>query len=268
MGPRSRRSTRSTRCVFAPGGRLRRWLLPGQGWWRIRCGPPRSVWVGGRSWTGSGWTRCCRGSCTRTGGGAPRRSPRTWTAPSSQNGAADPHDHGIPVRRGGPPPRRTPDVGPRLTALYSDPEITALLRRHRIPQRHRPGGITDRFPTTARITGVPARRVPGHRAGRGAHRATHRTPPPNRSWTYCTSTASTASRSGAPAATPPGTAGNTTTHDDPPQTTPSHRSQGSTAAGCRRRARTAHPRPAAGQSCTAVSPIAGPRHRTAVVPDG
>jgi hypothetical protein len=62
------------------------------------------------------------------------------------------HDHGIPVRRGGPPPRRTPEIDPRLTALYSDPEITALLRRYRIPRRHRPGGITDRFPTPARIT--------------------------------------------------------------------------------------------------------------------
>jgi hypothetical protein len=39
-----------------------------------------------------------------------------------------------------------------LTALYSDPEITALLHRRRIPRRHRPGGITGRFPTPARIT--------------------------------------------------------------------------------------------------------------------
>ena len=39
-----------------------------------------------------------------------------------------------------------------MTALYSDPEITALLRRRRIPRRHRPGGITGRFPTPARIT--------------------------------------------------------------------------------------------------------------------
>ena len=68
--------------------------------------------------------------------------------------------------------------------------------------------------------------------------------PPNRSRTCCTGTAS---RSGAPAATPPATAGNTTTHDDPPRTTPSHRFRGSTASGCRRRARTARPRPAAGR---------------------
>jgi len=62
------------------------------------------------------------------------------------------HDHGIPVRRGGPPPRPDTRVDPRLTALYSDLETTALLRRHRIPRRLRPSGITDRFPTTARIT--------------------------------------------------------------------------------------------------------------------
>ena len=268
MGPRSRRSTRSTRGVFAPGGRVRRWLLPGQGWWRIRCGPPRSVWVGGRSWTGSGWTRCCRGSCTRTGGGAPRRSPRTWTAPSSQTVLRTLHDHGIPVRRGGPPPRRTPDVGPRLTALSSDPEITALLRRHRIPRRHRPGGITDRFPTPARITGVPARRVPGHRAGRGAHRATHRTP--RRTGPGPTAPAPQAPHPG-PARRRPlplGAAGITTTYDDPPQTTPSHRSQGSTAAGCRRRPGPHTPGQRPANRGTAVSPIAGPRHRTAVVPDG
>ena len=68
--------------------------------------------------------------------------------------------------------------------------------------------------------------------------------PADRSRTCCTGTAS---RSGAPAATPPATAGNTTTHDDPPRTTPSHRFRGSTASGCRRRARTARPRPAAGR---------------------
>ena len=114
---------------------------------------------------------------------------------------------------------RRPAGGPRLTALYGDLEITALLRRYRIPRRHRPGGITDRFPTTARITGVPARRVPGHRAGPGhieqltghpaeqvldllhQHRK-HRIP---------------VRRAGGHS---PGTAGNTTTHDDPPHDNP------------------------------------------------
>jgi len=64
------------------------------------------------------------------------------------------HDHGVPVRRGGPPSRahnRT-TIDPRLTSLYADPEITSMLRRHRIPRREQPGSITERFPVAARIT--------------------------------------------------------------------------------------------------------------------
>src|SRR5664279_4016421 len=96
------------------------------------------------------------------------RGPPLWDHPQPSGrprfGRSPPDDRGVPVR-------------PAVDALYSDPEITALLRRYRIPRRHRPGGITDRFPTPARIpAGVPARRVYGHRAGRGAHRTTHRTP--------------------------------------------------------------------------------------------
>jgi len=64
------------------------------------------------------------------------------------------HDHGVPVRHGGPPPRHPDDdeMDPRLTALYADPEITTLLRRHRIPRRNQPGTITERFPTAAPVT--------------------------------------------------------------------------------------------------------------------
>ena len=120
------------------------------GWWRIRCGQPRSVWVGGRSWTGSGWTGAAAGA------GPDRR----WSSPqiaahldsTVKTVLRTLHDHGIPVRRGGPPPRPDTRVDPRLTALYGDLETTALLRRYRIPRRHRPSGITDRFPTPARIT--------------------------------------------------------------------------------------------------------------------
>ena len=59
------------------------------------------------------------------------------------------HDHNIPVRRGGPTTTRRPEdtaIDSRLTALYQDDEVTALLRRYRIPRRHQPGSITDRFP--------------------------------------------------------------------------------------------------------------------------
>ena len=167
------------------------------------------------------------------------RGPPLWDHPQPSGrprfGRSPPDDRGVPVR-------------PAVDALYSDPEITALLRRYRIPRRHRPGGITDRFPTPARITpgflraayldiglapGTSSNSLTGHPAEQvldllHQHRK-HRIP---------------VRRAGGHS---PGTAGNTTTHDDPPQTTPSHRSQGSTASGCRRRARTARPRPAAGR---------------------
>jgi len=132
-----------------------------------------------------------------------------------------------------------------------------------------PAASPTASPPPARITaGVPARRVPGHRAGRGAHRATHRTP--RRTGPGPTAPAPQAPHPG-PARRRPlplGAAGITTTYDDPPQTTPSHRSQGSTAAGCRRRPGPHTPGQRPANRGTAVSPIAGPRHRTAVVPDG
>jgi hypothetical protein len=71
------------------------------------------------------------------------------------------HEHGIPVRRGGAP--RTRDTADtreraadtalrRLTALYQDPDVVALLREHHIPQRPMPGTITERFPTPVPVT--------------------------------------------------------------------------------------------------------------------
>jgi len=63
------------------------------------------------------------------------------------------HDHGIPVRRGGAPRKRDHDRAlRRLTALYHDPDVAALLRRHRIPERPMPGTITERFPTPTPVT--------------------------------------------------------------------------------------------------------------------
>ena len=90
--------------------------------------------------------RCCRGSWA----GPAVELPADRRAPGQhrQDGAADP----ARPRHPGPPPRPDTRVDPRLTAQYGDLETTALLRRYRIPRRHRPGGITDRFPTPARIT--------------------------------------------------------------------------------------------------------------------
>lgn len=63
------------------------------------------------------------------------------------------HDHGIPVRRAGAPRKRDHHRAlRRLTALYQDPDVAALLRRHRFPQRPMPGSITERFPTPTPIT--------------------------------------------------------------------------------------------------------------------
>ena len=63
------------------------------------------------------------------------------------------HEYGIPVRRGGAPRKGDNDRAlRRLTALYQDPDVAALLRRHRIPERPIPGTITQRFPTPAPIT--------------------------------------------------------------------------------------------------------------------
>src|SRR5664280_717414 len=63
------------------------------------------------------------------------------------------HEHGIPVRRGGAPHKRDNDRAlQRLAALYQDPDVLALLRRHRIPERPVPGTITERFPTPADVT--------------------------------------------------------------------------------------------------------------------
>jgi hypothetical protein len=62
------------------------------------------------------------------------------------------HEHAVPVRRG--PSRRpaAPDAA-RLTALYGDPDVLALLRAHRIPRRTIVGGIAERFPRPIALTG-------------------------------------------------------------------------------------------------------------------
>lgn len=61
------------------------------------------------------------------------------------------HEHGIPVRHG-PSSRQPHPDSARLTALYDDPEICALLRRHGIPRRRVTGGIAERFPQPYPLT--------------------------------------------------------------------------------------------------------------------
>ena len=87
------------------------------------------------------------------------------------------HEHGIPVRPGGAPRKRGGDHAlRRLTALYQDPDVAALLQRHRIPARPVAGTITERFPTPAPLTRViPHRGLHRDRLSRRPYRATHRT---------------------------------------------------------------------------------------------
>jgi len=72
--------------------------------------------------------------------------------PSAHHGRPGPANPARPQHSR--PRRRAADTGidPRLTALYRDPDVTALLRRYRIPRRHQPGTITGRFPTAHRPT--------------------------------------------------------------------------------------------------------------------
>ena len=64
------------------------------------------------------------------------------------------HDNKIPVRPGGGHPRqpRREPPDPLLEALYSDDDVQALLRRHRIPARPAAGPIADRFPVRPPLT--------------------------------------------------------------------------------------------------------------------
>jgi hypothetical protein len=67
------------------------------------------------------------------------------------------HDQGLPVRVGGAPPSRGPSEIELLTALYADPQVRQVLRRHSVPVVPETGPIWERFPepqplTTALVT--------------------------------------------------------------------------------------------------------------------
>jgi len=62
------------------------------------------------------------------------------------------HEEGLPVRIGGPPPRRGPDQIELINALYADPVVRHALARHGLPQVPPDGPIWQRFPVPATLT--------------------------------------------------------------------------------------------------------------------
>jgi transposase len=62
------------------------------------------------------------------------------------------HDQRLPVRIGGPPPRRGPSEIELITALYADPQVRRVLARHNVPVVTLAGPIWKRFPAPHRLT--------------------------------------------------------------------------------------------------------------------
>jgi hypothetical protein len=62
------------------------------------------------------------------------------------------HDHGLPVRVGGPPPLHGPSEIELLTALYCDPQVRRVLDRHGVPEVTLTGPIWKRFPAPQPLT--------------------------------------------------------------------------------------------------------------------
>lgn len=62
------------------------------------------------------------------------------------------HDQGLPVRVGGPPPRRGPSEIELITTLYADAQVRRVLARHGVPVVALAGAIWERFPTPHPLT--------------------------------------------------------------------------------------------------------------------
>ena len=79
---------------------------------------------------------------------------------------------------------------PRRVSPREDVEVTALLRPYRIPRRHQPGTITDRFPHPYRPTAAFPHAVPTRIRLPGSHIEQFTGYPPIRSSTPAATTAS------------------------------------------------------------------------------
>lgn len=62
------------------------------------------------------------------------------------------HDAGLPVRIGGPPPRRGPEDIELVRALYADPAVRRTLDRHNVPVVPESGPIWERFAEPVPLT--------------------------------------------------------------------------------------------------------------------
>jgi hypothetical protein len=62
------------------------------------------------------------------------------------------HDHGLPVRIGGPAPSRGPAEIELIDALYADIEVQRTMRRHGLPRIPPGGPVWQRFPVPLRLT--------------------------------------------------------------------------------------------------------------------
>ena len=98
------------------------------------------------------------------------------------------HDEGLPVRVGGPEPRRGPVEIELVDALYGDPLVQPTIARYRLVRLHVGGPIWQRFPVPVRVSPELAEELyiscgPGVR-----HIDCYPGSPPRRSWNYYTPT--------------------------------------------------------------------------------
>lgn len=62
------------------------------------------------------------------------------------------HETGLPVRIGGPAPRKGPEAIELIAALYADAQVAETLARHRVPVRPAGGRLWERFPEPVMLT--------------------------------------------------------------------------------------------------------------------
>jgi transposase-like protein len=62
------------------------------------------------------------------------------------------HETGLPVRIGGPAPRRGPECIELISALYADPQVAETLARHQVPVRPAGRRLWERFPDPVVLT--------------------------------------------------------------------------------------------------------------------